>query len=50
MADFEKEKIVWKAMGLDSDFTYIKYSMFTNDKGNFLTSLSAKINIKYLLA
>jgi hypothetical protein len=50
MGDFEKEKIVWKAMGLDSDFTYIKYSMFTNDKGNFLTSLSKKINIKYILA
>jgi hypothetical protein len=46
--EFDKEKIVWKAMGMGSDFTYIRDSIFTNDKGNILTSNGN--DLKYLLA
>lgn len=48
VGEFESEKIVWKALGLQSDFTYIVKSFFNNDKANFLVSKNK--NLKYLTA
>ncbi len=44
--EFEKEKIVWKALSLEPAFCYIEKIMLTNDKANIMTSNNK--DLKYL--
>ncbi|MCX7640607.1 MAG: hypothetical protein N2Z23_09245 [Pyrinomonadaceae bacterium] len=46
--EFEKEKVVWKALSLEPSFTIVPPGIFNNDKANLLTS--ANNDIKYLCA
>lgn len=46
--EFEKEKIIWKALGLEPSFCYSKETIYTNDKANILTSNYGYL--KYLCA
>ena len=48
LEEFEKEKIIWKALGLQPDFTYTNETVFNNDKANLLVSKEG--GLKYLLA
>jgi adenine-specific DNA-methyltransferase len=38
LAEFEKEKVVWKALGTEPAFAYVSGHIFINDKANMLTS------------
>ncbi len=44
--EFEKEKVVWKALSLQPSFTIVHSGVFNNDKANLLTSKNS--DIKYL--
>ncbi|MBN1290264.1 MAG: N-6 DNA methylase, partial [Candidatus Latescibacteria bacterium] len=44
--EFEKEKVVWKALSLEPSFCYIRTVMYHNDKANILTSNNN--DLKYL--
>ena len=44
--EFEKEKVVWKALGLKPAFSYVNEHIFINDKANLLTSNS--IPLKFI--
>jgi hypothetical protein len=47
-SQFEKEKIVWKALGLEPDFCFINQIFYNNDKANLLISNNPKVNLQYL--
>lgn len=36
--EFEKEKVVWKALGLEPAFSLVPSGFVNNDKANLLTS------------
>jgi hypothetical protein len=46
--EFEKEKVVWKALSLEPAFSLVPSGLFNNDKANLLTS--SKSDTKYLCA
>ena len=45
--EFEKEKVVWKALGLQPAFAYVPTGFYNNDKANLLTS--DNVSLKFLL-
>jgi hypothetical protein len=46
--EFEKEKVVWKALSLEPSFAIVPEGFFNNDKANLLTSNN--ISLKFLCA
>lgn len=50
LEEFEKEKIIWKALSLKNDFCFISKTIFNNDKANILTSNNESVNLFYLLS
>ncbi|MDH7604872.1 MAG: TaqI-like C-terminal specificity domain-containing protein, partial [Melioribacter sp.] len=45
--EFEKEKVVWKALGLEPAFAFVPPGIYNNDKANLLTSNT--ISLKFLV-
>ncbi len=46
ISEFEKDKVVWKALSSQPSFTIVRGGVFNNDKANLLTSKNS--DIKYL--
>ncbi|PLB85740.1 hypothetical protein C0T31_09090 [Dysgonamonadaceae bacterium] len=45
--EFEKEKVVWKALSLEPAFAYISDHIYNNDKANLL--ISSSLSPKFLI-